>query len=215
MNPDLWVLEKKYFSRGFRVAGVDEAGRGPLAGPVVAAAVCAREMVYIDHVYDSKSLTPQKRAALKKLILAHPSLSVGIGVVSVEEIDAINILNASLLAFSLALKQIKDSIDIALLDGNKTSPYWDGRQEAIVKGDQKSFLISAASIIAKETRDELMSMAHHRFPEYQFSRHKGYGTKLHLEALTRFGPCEIHRKSFKPVRDLMITISSGLPPRES
>ena len=206
---DLWVEEKTLFKKGFkRLAGIDEAGRGPLAGPVVAAAVSSMGPIDdLDGINDSKRLTHQERARLFPLIMNHPALLVGVGVVSPLEIDQINILQASLLAFSKALKEIKIQPDCCLIDGKQTSPWISVHQEAFVKGDQRSFLIGAASIIAKETRDKIMEEYHHQYPPYNFLKHKGYPTKAHIEAIQKHGICPIHRKTFKPIQSLILSAS--------
>ncbi len=206
-NPtDLWVEEKQLFRQFSRIAGVDEAGRGPLAGPVVAASVSATKITLISGVNDSKQLTSLQRKKLLDQILSHPDLEVGIGECSHEEIDEHNILQASLLAFFKAVKQLKNPPDYCLLDGNQKCRHIEVPQKALVKGDARSFLIAAASIVAKETRDRIMEEHDKTWPEYGFAKHKGYPTKVHLQALEKYGPCPIHRKTFAPVR---IVLESG------
>lgn len=184
-----------------RIAGVDEAGRGPLAGPVVAAAVILPPGESIRGVDDSKKLSPAKREELVPLI--HKiALGCGIGIVEVETIDSINILQASRLAMKRAVEQLSTSADLLLIDGNQgidsPAPQW-----TIVRGDGASASIAAASILAKVARDRLMNNYHHRYPQYGFDRHKGYGTVLHRERIKDHGPCPIHRKTFKGVREFL------------
>ena len=198
---DPWYFEKCAFQHGSNwVAGIDEAGRGPLAGPVVAAAVASSKVVNLPGVGDSKALSSLLRIELKKKIFAHPDFLVGVGVAWPEEIDDMNILQASLLAFSRAAEKLRIPPSFCLLDGNMKSPYLKYPQQTIIKGDAKSFLIGAASIVAKETRDAIMKYYHRKWPQYGFLKHKGYPTAFHLEAILKFGICPIHRKSFDPVR---------------
>jgi ribonuclease HII len=180
-----------------RIAGIDEAGRGPLAGPVVAAAVILD--LYnnpIDGVNDSKKLTAAKRDKLFGLI-TDTAEAYGVGVADREEIDEINILQATVLAMRRALECLDGRYDVLLVDGNQ---YISGvpreRQKTIVGGDAISASIAAASIVAKVTRDRMMDGYHERYPQYDFAKHKGYGTKRHVEMIERHGLCEIHRKSF-------------------
>ena len=180
------------------IIGVDEAGRGPLAGPVVAAAVKINEYHdFFEDINDSKKLSEKKREILFDKIISY--CHVGVGIATVEEIDDINILNATFLAMKRALEDIqKDEMefDKILVDGNKLIKGYDGKQEAIIKGDAKSLSIAAASIIAKVTRDRIMMINAEKYPEYFFEKHKGYGTKLHREILLEKGPLPIHRKTF-------------------
>jgi ribonuclease HII len=178
------------------VAGVDEAGRGPLAGPVVAAAVIFPSQFFLDGVDDSKRLTLEQREQLYPQILASCT-TYGVGIVSVEEIDQINIYQAAMLAMRLALARLSPAAQHVLVDG-RAIPKLELPQTAIIKGDGLSFTIGAASIIAKVERDRIMHDYHRRFPHYGFNRHKGYATPAHLEALGQYGPCEIHRRSFHP-----------------
>lgn len=176
------------------VAGVDEAGRGPLAGPVVAAAVIIEEYFEeLSEINDSKKLTEKKREKLYDII--KEKCKVGIGIADEGEIDDINILNATFLAMRRALKQV-DSYDIVLVDGNHKIREYSGRQEEIIKGDGRSLSIAAASIVAKVYRDNIMKELALKYPDYRFEKHKGYGTKLHRELLHTYGACEIHRKTF-------------------
>lgn len=189
-------FERKYWSEGIEIiAGVDEAGRGPLAGPVVAAAVIFPKEVYLEGVDDSKKLSPHRREQLFPLIHER-AVGVGIGVVSHEEIDRINIYQASILAMRKALDQLSMVPSLVLADGNSFR-HETLRFENIIKGDARSFTIAAASIIAKVTRDGLMREYDKLFPGYGFAKHKGYGTREHVEAIRQNGLCEIHRRSFK------------------
>ena len=191
--PD-FLFESNY--KGF-VCGVDEAGRGPLAGPVVAAAVILNPTDIPLGLNDSKVLNTNKRESLF-LDIARTS-SIGIGIAEPEEIDRLNILHASLSAMKRAVLALNVLPDVALIDGNK-APFLPMKTECIIKGDSLSLSIAAASIIAKVTRDKLMLEAENRFPGYKFETHKGYPTKLHLQKLSLLGSSPIHRKSFKPVR---------------
>lgn len=201
---DMWLYEKSLFKNGISIiAGIDEAGRGPLAGPVVAAAVSTRKIVEIEGINDSKKLSSKVRQNLMINILNHKDLEVGIGEASHEEIDELNILQASLLAFSRALNNLKKCPEFCLLDGNQVSSYIKLPQKPIIKGDSKSFLIASASIIAKEVRDKIMNDYDMKWPEYGFKKHKGYPTKFHRDALKKFGVSPIHRKSFEPVKSML------------
>ena len=176
------------------ISGVDEAGRGPLAGPVVAAAVVFPNDLFIEGVNDSKKLSPKKRNLLYEKII-EGALSWGIGIVGNNEIDRINILQASLLAMSIAVDNLKHKPDIILIDGNKSFKT-ELNTLAVVKGDTKSFSIAAASIIAKVTRDEIMLNAAKEYPLYGWHKNMGYPTKMHIEAVIKHGPTPLHRKSF-------------------
>lgn len=205
MEPDLWKFEKDAWQKGFsRVAGIDEAGRGPLAGPVVSAAVILPQGFSIQ-VRDSKTLSPKQRDNFYDKIYAH-ALCVGIGMADAAEIDRINILKASLLSMRLALENLKLQPDYLLIDGQfpiaSALP-----QKPVIKGDSLSMSISAASIIAKVTRDRLMDKYHKDYPQFGFSKHKGYPTKAHKDAIRKFGICPIHRRTFKGVREYAQQIS--------
>lgn len=176
------------------IVGVDEAGRGPLAGDVYAAAVILPPDCVINGVNDSKKLTEKKREALFDEITSHAQ-AYCISTASVAEIEKINILNAAMLAMSRAIEGLGCRFDIALIDGNKT-PDISGKAMAIVKGDAASQSIAAASILAKVARDRYMYELDSLYPEYRFSQHKGYGTKLHYEMLRKYGPSPVHRQSF-------------------
>ena len=188
-------FEDACWERGFEhIAGVDEAGRGPLAGPVVAAAVILPKSILINGVNDSKKLSAKQRESLFHDIYEH-ALCVGVGIVSHEVIDRINIYQASILAMRKAVEKLSIEPSIVLADGNSFK-HESWRFQNIIDGDAKSVTIAAASVIAKVTRDSLMREYHEQFPLYGFDRHKGYGTKLHMEALRRYGMCPIHRRSF-------------------
>jgi ribonuclease HII len=190
-------FETVLWKQGFtHVAGVDEAGRGPLAGPVVAAAVVFPCGFFLPGVDDSKKLSHEKREQLYPQIIAN-CLTHGVGVVTVEEIDRINIYQAAMLAMRQALTQLSPPAQHVLVDG-RNIPQLEWPQTSIIKGDGLSFTIGAASIIAKVTRDRLMLDYHRAFPQYGFDKHKGYATRSHLATLRQHGPCEIHRRSFRP-----------------
>ena len=176
------------------VCGVDEAGRGPLAGPVCAAAVILPQGLVIEGLNDSKKLSEKKRDALFDMICEN-AVAYSIASASEKEIDEINILNATFLAMKRAVEGLSVKPDIALVDGNKT-PQLNCRAEAIVKGDAKSASIAAASILAKVSRDRFMLEIDKQYPEYQFSKHKGYGTKLHYEMIEKYGVSKVHRRTF-------------------
>lgn len=193
--PDMLEFEQKYWSKGVHyIAGVDEAGRGPLAGPVVAAAVIFERDLIIDGVNDSKKLSEKKRELLFHTI-HEKAMAVGIGIVSHEVIDRINILQASFLAMNKALDHLSIKPQYVLVDGNFFR-HEIFSVENIIKGDSLSHSIAAASIIAKVTRDELMKEMHVQYPQYGFGQHKGYGTKAHIEAIRLHGFSPIHRRSF-------------------
>ena len=187
--------ENEARSQGFvSVAGMDEAGRGPLAGPVVAAAVILDPENPVYGVDDSKKLSPKKRAALKAEIEAK-AISVGVGIVDVETIDSINILEATKLAMKKAVEALDPPPQLLLIDAVRLKDL-PIEQRSIIKGDALSVSIAAASIIAKETRDEMLRAYDELYPEYGFASHKGYGTKQHMDAIRELGPLPIHRKTF-------------------
>jgi len=196
--------EKELLARGYKlIAGIDEAGRGPLAGPVVAAAVIFSNDFKIDSpelalINDSKKLNHTQREKLFSLI-KEKAVAISIGTVGHHTIDKINILQATFQAMNQALNTLSVQPDYLLVDGHLKLPNTDINQEAIVDGDAQIFSIAAASIIAKVSRDYLMTELDQKYPEYGFAKHKGYGTKLHLEMIKKFGPCPIHRLSFKPL----------------
>jgi ribonuclease HII len=193
--PTLHQFEQHYWSQGLvHVAGVDEAGRGPLAGPVVAAAVIFPRGVLIDGVNDSKKLTEKKRERLFSDI-HDQAIAVGVGIVDHEEIDRINILQASMLAMRIAITQLKVEPEQLLVDGNFFR-HTEYPVHNIVKGDALSHSIAAASIVAKVTRDRMMVELDAIYPEYLFAKHKGYGTRAHVAAIVKHGYCPIHRRTF-------------------
>lgn len=191
-----WLLyEKEAISKGYaNVCGVDEAGRGPLAGPVYAAAVILPPGLEIEGVNDSKKLTEKKREALFPEI-KEKALAYCVAGASEREIDEINILNSTYLAMARAVEGLPVKADYALIDGNRM-PRLHIPGETIVKGDGLSMSIACASILAKVTRDHVMMELDQKYPQYQFAKHKGYGTKLHMDLIRRYGPCELHRQSF-------------------
>ncbi|MEE0868689.1 MAG: ribonuclease HII [Ruminococcus sp.] len=191
-----WIeYEQSAELKGYKaICGVDEAGRGPLAGPVCAAAVILPPNTIIDGVNDSKKLTEKKREALFDVI-KETAVSYSIAYASVEEIESINILNATMLAMKRAVEGLDVKADYAMIDGNKMPPL-DIDGETIVKGDAKSMSIACASILAKVSRDRLLYEYAKEYPQYQFDKHKGYGTSAHREAILEYGPCPYHRMSF-------------------
>lgn len=193
--------EAGLFAPGLRIAGVDEVGRGPLAGPVCAAAVVLDPARPIEGLADSKKLSKKRREALEPVIKAQAS-AWSIGWASVEEIDRLNILQATFLAMRRAVAGLRPPADRALVDGNRLPPL-PIPAEAVVKGDDKVPAISAASILAKTARDRLMAEYDRTYPGYGFAVHAGYGTKAHLAALERLGATPIHRRSFAPVRSVL------------
>jgi ribonuclease HII len=228
MTPKI-IEEKKLWKQGYRcVACIDEVGRGPLAGPVVAAAVCfipkenLKNLIRLSfpHLRDSKKLSPKRREEIYKKAQKHSAIQWGIGKVSHEIIDKINIYNATKLAMKNAFLNLKKKlhkraiqknydrrnsahlIDFAVVDGNMKLtlpvPY-----KSIVKADEKVFSCALASIIAKVTRDRMMARYHTKYPQYGFDRHKGYGTALHMAMLKKHGPCIVHRKTFQPIAQLL------------
>jgi ribonuclease HII len=206
------LLHKKYYemtsferhlrAQGFRyITGVDEAGRGPLAGPVVAGAVILPENFYLPGIDDSKKLNEQRREDYFEIIKSE-ALAVGVGIINASEIDTINILEASKKAMLDAILQLRIQPDYLLIDAVKLeTPY---PAESLIKGDARSVTIAAASIIAKVTRDRLMRKISNEYPEYRFASNMGYGTSEHLDALTQYGVTPYHRKSFAPVKNIFI-----------
>ncbi|MCR4434382.1 MAG: ribonuclease HII [Clostridiales bacterium] len=189
------TYEKDAYARGIRIiAGVDEAGRGPLAGPVVAAAVILPQGIFIEKLNDSKRLTPKQRDRLYEAVTSS-AVAYGIGVVDEKCIDEINILNASKKAMEIAIGHLKPQPELLLTDAVKLEKVRI-KQMNIIKGDSLSISIAAASIIAKVTRDRLIENMDSLYPQYGFSKHKGYGTKEHIEAIKKYGICPIHRISF-------------------
>ncbi len=202
--------EKKLWRKGYRVVvGLDEAGRGALVASVVAAAVFIKKFSIFNFQFskinDSKKLTSKKREEFYEMIINHPQIEWGIGRVSEKVIDKINILEATKLAMKKAVKNLEkkiSSIDFLILDGNFGIGL-DIPQKSIIKADEKVFSCAAASIVAKVYRDKIMMRYHKKYPTYRFDKHKGYPTKLHRELLKKHGPCEIHRKSFRPVAKIL------------
>jgi len=198
INPE--PIEEKARQEGFSsVAGIDEAGRGPLAGPVLSAAVILPDRVRLEHLDDSKRLSPGRREELFGAIYEQ-AVSIGIGLVDPIEIDRINILQASLLAMRMAVDNLRPPADYLLIDG--TIPIRSPLPQQVVKhGDRRCLSIAAASVIAKVTRDRLMRLYDEEFPVFGFAQHKGYGTRAHREAIRTFGCCRIHRKTFRGVEE--------------
>ena len=192
---DLWKFEKEVFQKGYQlVAGIDEVGRGPLAGPVVAAAVILPKELFIEGINDSKKVSKGKRDSIYNIIQKE-AVGIGIGIVDNDTIDRINILNATKLAMSIALKKIDVPPQYLLIDALELSDI-NIKQNAIIGGDGKSISIAAASIIAKVTRDRMMEEYHNLYPNYDFHVHKGYGTVNHYEAIKKYGATPIHRRTF-------------------
>ena len=192
---DMWEIEQGYFDKGINViCGVDEAGRGPLAGPVCAAAVILPAGLVIEGLDDSKKLSDKRRRELFPII-KESAIAYGIAFASESEIDDINILQATFLAMERALQQLTVKPQIALIEGNRLKDF-GLPAEAVVHGDSRSASIAAASVLAKVTRDDYMLEMAAEYPQYGFDVHKGYGTKVHCEAILKYGPCPIHRKTF-------------------
>lgn len=193
--PD-YEFEKAAVNSGFScICGVDEAGRGPLAGPVCAAAVILPEGAVIEGLDDSKKLTEKKRERLYDII-KQTAVAYSVAYGTLEEIETVNILEATYLAMNRAIEGLTVKPDFALIDGNRVPRGIKIPCEMIVKGDSKSMSVAAASVLAKVTRDHLMLEYDKKYPEYNFKKHKGYGTKEHTELIKQYGPCEIHRLSF-------------------
>ena len=202
MERDLWLFESKAIEKGFSyIAGIDEAGRGPLAGPVVSAAVLLPTSFHDPDITDSKKLSPKKRSYLYEK-LYDQAVSIGIGIVDNIEIERINILNAALLSMAISVKNLRPQPDYLLIDGKFRIPT-DLPQEPIIRGDALSISIAAASIVAKVSRDRLMERYDQDYPQFGFSRHKGYPTKAHKEAIRTFGCCPIHRRTFRGVKEYL------------
>ncbi len=198
----MMVWERNVQRHGFKlIAGVDEAGRGPLAGPVVAAACILPEGTLIEGINDSKKLLPSVRFQIFQKILALSDVDYGVGIIDAVIIDQINILQATFQAMLIAISRLNQKPDFLLIDGNKM-PSTSTPGQAIIQGDSLSQSIAAASIIAKETRDQLMRAFDQQWPQYGFSSHKGYATEEHLRAIHHYGPCPIHRMSFDPLKSL-------------
>ena len=202
MKTDLWKFENDVQAKGYlTIAGIDEAGRGPLAGPVVSAAVILPQGFPAGDIKDSKKLSSSKREVLYEIIYEH-SVSVGTGIVDPCEIDRINILRASLLSMRMSVDNLCPQPDYLLIDGPHRIPS-QLPQMPIKKGDSLSVSIAAASIIAKVTRDRLMERYHEEYPQFGFCQHKGYPTKRHKEAIRQHGCCYIHRRTFRGVKECL------------
>ncbi len=207
---ELVLFEKEARLKGFKlIAGIDEAGRGPLAGPVVAAVCILPKNLFIPDIDDSKKLTPKKRCELFEFLVNHKKIHYGIGILSSVKIDEINIYQATVQAMLQAVNRLTVAPDLLLVDGMQI-PHETIPSQKIIKGDQKSQSIAAASIIAKETRDRLMREYDRIWPDYGFLQHKGYGTEMHLKALALHGPCPIHRRSFDPIKSMIAPVESQL-----
>lgn len=205
-HPDMSFETAARASGFLYVAGVDEAGRGPLAGPVVAGAVILPEHLEgLPGLNDSKQLTAAKREFLFAALLERGDVHCSVGMASAEEIDRINILRATHLAMSRAVQGLSRQADFCLVDGLSVKGL-PVPHRAIVKGDGRSLSIAAASVLAKVTRDRMMTEADAEYPQYGFAKHKGYGTKAHMEALRRHGPCPLHRRSFAPVSQMELSL---------
>lgn len=206
-EPDPQIKKTNYFEsyyskKGYNcIAGVDEAGRGPLAGPVVAAAVILPEGYLLDSIKDSKKISEKKREEMYHHIF-DIAVAVGVGIVHERQIEQINILNAAIHAMQMAIDNLDPTPDFLLIDGNAPIKSMIP-QKTIVQGDSKSISISAASIIAKVTRDSIMYQYHRTYPFFNFKSHKGYGTKEHLEAIKKHGITKIHRRTFAPIKDMI------------
>ncbi len=190
------MLVQKFNIKSKLEAGTDEAGRGCLAGPVVAAAVIFDRDIDIPELNDSKKISEKKRLQIEPLI-KQQAKSWAIGIVDQHKIDELNILNASILAMHISLKKLDKKPDFIIVDGNKFKNFEDIEHECIIKGDSKFLSIAAASILAKNERDRIMSKLHNNYPEYNWKTNKGYPTKKHREAIKEYGSCDLHRKSFK------------------
>lgn len=192
---DPWELENRLYDQGYQaVCGVDEAGAGPLAGPVYAAAVILPRGLTLPYLNDSKKVTPRRREILFDQI-REQAIAYAIAWADEKEIDAINILNARMLAMDRAIKMLKPAADFALIDGNRNKGI-ELQNEMVVHGDARSASIAAASILAKVSRDRFMVELAEQYPQYAFEKHKGYPTKLHYERLRQYGPSPVHRKTF-------------------
>lgn len=198
------IIEKKLLNQGYSIiAGVDEAGRGPLAGPVVAAACIIPFHVQIGGIDDSKKINATKRAQLFEILTNHPEIIYSTSIIDAGEIDQINILQATLKAMAECIEKLAHQPDYVLVDGNKAPPLCHPVQ-TVIKGDSLCYSIAAASIIAKQTRDLIMDDYDTQWPLYSFKLHKGYGTQKHLAAIAEHGACPIHRKSFAPLKNNLL-----------
>ena len=206
---DMNSFERNVFQRGYHhIAGIDEAGRGPLAGPVIAAAVILPPGYEDPEITDSKKLSPRQRERLYEVI-RHDAIAIGIGVVEASVIDAMNILQATRTAMAEATLSLSPPADYLLIDGlNKIAV--DTPQETIIRGDGRSVSIASASIVAKVSRDRVMEKYHGEFPQYNFLRNKGYGTREHREAIQKYGRCKIHRCSYRIVEIDRLQVNQSL-----
>jgi len=199
---DPLLFERKARESGFfRIAGLDEAGRGPLAGPVAAAAVILPDGLLIPGLTDSKQISEKERDRLFEVI-REKAVCFGVGIADERTIEEMNILQATIIAMERALQKLAPSPDYLLIDA-LTLPCVSLPQNGIIKGDCRSHSIAAASVLAKVTRDRLMLELHEQYPQYNFKRHKGYGTREHLELLRKYGPCDVHRRTFNPVARML------------
>lgn len=206
---ELLLTERALYNEGYLlIAGIDEAGRGPLAGPVMAAACILPREFDLPGLDDSKKMSEKKRVFLAAKI-KEQALAFSLGSSSSKEIDLLNILNATHLAMKRAFDNLAVIPDFVLIDGRDTINI-SIKQRAVIGGDGLSASIAAASILAKVARDELMYEMHEVYPEYNFDQHKGYGTRLHIETINRFGPCPIHRQSFSPIKEMVCSKASTI-----
>lgn len=204
LDKSVFAFERQAKIQGFQwIAGVDEAGRGPLAGPVVAAACVLKGEVDTSGIDDSKALSARQREKAFEFLTHTENVIFAVGIIQAEAIDRLNILQATFKAMQCAVENLQIPPDYVLVDGS-ILPKWPYTSQAIIKGDSLSLSISAASIIAKFTRDRIMDELDHKYPGYGFAKHKGYGTKAHLEALASLGPCPEHRKSFEPIKSVYL-----------
>ncbi|GHT38244.1 ribonuclease HII [Endomicrobiia bacterium] len=207
---DSLFFDKNFYNKWFTlVAGIDEAGRGSLAGPVTAAAVILAKDLIIPGLNDSKQVSERKREQLF-VIIKEKALAYAIEAVDSTIIDKINILQATFLVMSRAVLKLQIKPELCLIDGNHKIPNLPFKQEAIISGDAKSACIAAASILAKVTRDKIMKEYAKQYPVYEFEKHKGYGTRQHIESLKQHGPCPIHRITFAPISDIVSQIKLNI-----
>ena len=202
--PSIFSYDERIRLKHPVIAGIDEAGRGPLAGPVVASAVILPEGLVITGIRDSKKIAENQRRAIFWMIVSH-AVAMGVGIVEADVIDRINILQSTRFAMKLAVEDLGIRPDILLIDAVKLADI-DIKQQSIIRGESVSASIAAASIIAKVVRDDIMLDYHEKYPEYGFMEHKGYATKKHIECINSFGPCPIHRMSFRKVLDAQLTL---------
>lgn len=206
--PDLTLENESRAAGCLRIAGIDEAGRGPLAGPVAAAAVVLPIGFHLNGLNDSKKLSPAKREALFEALTHSPEIEWTVATASVEEIDQLNILRATHLAMRRAAEALTSPPDLCLIDGLPVRDF-PFPHRAVIKGDSLSLSIAAASILAKVSRDHMMREIDIAFPQYRFAQHQGYGTAIHLQALRAHGPCRHHRRSFQPVAQLTLPFAAS------